>query len=75
MTILLKNINFAQKSKFGQKYKFCSKIEILLKNINFAQKSKFSSKIEILLKNQNYLLLLICSKQGNTGALASVLSM
>ena len=34
--------------------KFCSKIEILVKNRNFGQKSKFWSKIEILLKNRNF---------------------
>ena len=44
MEMLIKNLNF------GQKTKLWSKIEILLKNRNFAQKSKFCSKIEILVK-------------------------
>ena len=34
--------------------KFCSKIEILIKNRNFGQKSKFWSKIKILVKNRNF---------------------
>jgi len=38
----------------GQKLKFWSKIEILVKNRNFAQKSIFWSKIEILVKNRNF---------------------
>ena len=55
---------------FGQKSKFWSKIEILVKNLNFGQKlvenrnlvqnrnfirkSKFYSKIEILFENRNF---------------------
>ena len=46
--IRLKNPNW------GQKYKFRSKIEILVKNWNFGQKLKFWSKIEILVKNWNF---------------------
>jgi len=57
--ILLKNRNFAQKSKLWSKTKFRSRIEILLKNRNLAQKSKlwsktkFRSQIEILVKRRN----------------------
>jgi len=39
---------------FGQKSKFWSKIQILVKNPNFGQKSKFWSKIQILVKNPNF---------------------
>ena len=39
---------------FGQKSKFWSKIEILVKNRNFGQKSTFWSNIEILVKNRNF---------------------
>jgi len=56
--ILLKNRNFAQKSKFW------SKIKILVKNRNFGQKSKFRptfgskvkfcSKSGFLVKNRNF---------------------
>ena len=42
MDILFKNQNFDQKSKF------CSEIEILVKNRNCGQ------KIEILVKNRNF---------------------
>jgi len=46
--MMVKNPNFAQKSKF------CSKIQILLKNQNPTQKSKSCLKIQILLKNLKY---------------------
>ena len=49
MEILVKNRNFAEKLKFGQKWKFCSKIEI--KNWFKIFGSKFWAKIEILVKN------------------------
>jgi len=45
---LLKNPNFGQKSKFW------SKIQILVRTPNFGQKSKFWSKIQILAKNPNF---------------------
>jgi len=35
----------------GQKLKFWSEVEILVKNRNFGQKLKFWSKIEILVRN------------------------
>jgi len=52
--------NFLENRNFGQKWKFFSKIEImvkngnLLENRNFGQKSKFFSKIEILVNNRNF---------------------
>ena len=39
---------------FGQKSKFLSKIQILVKNPNFGQKSKLWSKIQIMIKNPNF---------------------
>jgi len=54
MVILVKNGNF------GQKWKFWSKMVILLekqnfgKNGNFARKTKFWSKMVILLEKQNF---------------------
>ena len=55
--VTLKSVgNLGQKSKFGSKIEILVKIEILLKNRNFTQKSKFYSKIGILLKSK------FCSK-------------
>ena len=64
--LFYRNRNFVQNRNVVQKFKFCSKvqilfksskvqsfcwkIEILFKNLNFIQKSIFCSKIEILLK-------------------------
>jgi len=58
--ILVEHGNFAQKSKFPEKFEildehgnfvqksnFCLKIEIALKNRKFGQKSKFRSKIQL----------------------------
>ena len=39
---------------FGQKWKFLSKMEILVKNVNFGQKCQFWSKLSILVKNGNF---------------------
>jgi len=51
---LLKSSKHAKVVTGEEKSKFCSKIEILVKNRNFGQKSKFCSKIEILVKNRNF---------------------
>ena len=50
-----KNERFAKNSKFCQKSKILSKIEIFVIKRNFCQKSKFLSKIEIFVKNRNSL--------------------
>jgi len=47
-------IGLLDKVCFGQKLKFWSKIEILVKNRKFDKKSKIWSKIEILVKNRNF---------------------
>ena len=49
--LLVKNRNLFEKSKFSSKWKFWSKIEILVKNRNFSQKSKFWSNLKFLLNN------------------------
>jgi len=39
---------------FGKKWKFWSKMEILVKNGHFARKTKFCSKMVILLEKLNF---------------------
>ena len=52
-TKIFKNV-FDKNRNFGQKWKFWSKMEILVKNGNFGQKWKCWSKMEILVKNRNF---------------------
>ena len=47
-------IKMLVQNKTKQKYKFWSKIKILVKNRNYGQKYKFWSNIKILVKNQNF---------------------
>ena len=46
--------NFKRKSKFWQKTKLLSKIEIFIENRNFEGKSKFWEKAEFLTENRNF---------------------
>ena len=52
--ILTKNPNFGRKFKFVSKIRILVIIEILVENPNICQKSKLWSKIEILVKNRNF---------------------
>ena len=59
MELLLKNINFVQKSKFFRRIQilskgpdFAIKIEILAKNLNRGTESKVQCRIELLAKNK-----------------------
>jgi len=54
VNFFVKNQNFGENGIFGQKWKFWSKLEILVKNGNFGQKSKFWPKMEILVKTRNF---------------------
>jgi len=49
-----KKLQILVKKGFGQKSKFWSKIEILVKNRNFGQKWIFWTRIEIFIKNRNF---------------------
>jgi len=51
---LVKNPKFGKNLYFGQKYKCCPKIQILVKNTIFGQKYNFWSKIHILVKNKTF---------------------
>ena len=52
--ILDRNGNVGQNLYFGQKFKICSKIQILVKNSKFGQKFKFWPQIQILVTNSNF---------------------
>jgi len=47
MEILVKNLNFSQKSKFWSEIEILSKIEILEKNPGFSQNRNFGQKSKI----------------------------